>query len=166
VPSTLLSRCRSTDTTALALYTDGLSDHSVLKDSSPNLTVRIFETIGWTAAPPSVHPVLKLQSWHVSVLIQTERRIDQRCPHLDHRFIRCYRLRCFSSAIHPTHLETGLSDHLTVSTSFCLLRSLLSAPTLLPRVPSDHPTVSFSFLFFASSTCLCFNLTYLTCNHL
>jgi hypothetical protein len=35
VPFTSLSRCRSADTTALTLYTDGVSDHSVLKDSSP-----------------------------------------------------------------------------------------------------------------------------------
>jgi hypothetical protein len=35
VPSTSLSRWRSADTTALTLYTDGASDHPVLKDSSP-----------------------------------------------------------------------------------------------------------------------------------
>jgi hypothetical protein len=35
VPSTSLSRWRSVDTTAPTLYTDGVSDHPVLKDSSP-----------------------------------------------------------------------------------------------------------------------------------
>jgi hypothetical protein len=55
-----------------------------------NLTIRIFETVGSTAAPPSVHPVLKLQSWCVFVLIQTKRWIDRRCPYLDRQIIRCY----------------------------------------------------------------------------
>jgi hypothetical protein len=35
VPSTSLSRCRSVDTTALTLCSDGASYHPVLKDSSP-----------------------------------------------------------------------------------------------------------------------------------
>jgi hypothetical protein len=35
VPSTSLSRWRSADTTAPTLYTDGASDHLMLKDSSP-----------------------------------------------------------------------------------------------------------------------------------
>jgi hypothetical protein len=35
VPSTSLSRCRAADTTAPTHYTDGASDHPVLKDSSP-----------------------------------------------------------------------------------------------------------------------------------
>jgi hypothetical protein len=35
VPSTSLSHCRSADTTALMLYTDGTSDHPMLKDSLP-----------------------------------------------------------------------------------------------------------------------------------
>jgi hypothetical protein len=117
-----------------------------------NLTVRIFVSVGWTTALLSVHLVLKLQSWRVSVLIQTERRIDRRCPHSDRRIIRCYCLRYSSSAIHPAHLATGLSDHPMVSSSFCLLRSVPSAPTLAPMVPSVHPTVPFFFFYFASST--------------
>jgi hypothetical protein len=117
-----------------------------------NLTIRIFESVGWTAAVPLVHPVLKLQSWRVSVLIQTERRIDRLCPHLDRRIIRCYCLHSSSSAIHLAHLETGPSDHPMVSSSFCLLHSVPSALTLAPMVPLVHPTVSFSFLFSASST--------------
>jgi hypothetical protein len=59
----------------------------------------------------------------VSVLIQTERRIDRRCPHSDRRIIRCYCLRCSSSATRPTHLEIGPSIHLTV-----------------PRVSPSEPT--------------------------
>jgi hypothetical protein len=62
----------------------------------------------------SDHPVLKALSWRASVLIQTERRIDRRCPHSDRRIIRCYCLRCFSSATRPTHLQNGLSVHPTV----------------------------------------------------
>jgi hypothetical protein len=47
-----------------------------------------------------VHPALKGSSWRVYVWIQTKRRIDRRCPHLDCRIIRCYCLRCSSSATH------------------------------------------------------------------
>jgi hypothetical protein len=49
-----------------------------------------------------------------SVLIQTERRIDQRCAHSDRRIIRCNCLRCFSSATRPPLLENGPSVHPTV----------------------------------------------------
>jgi hypothetical protein len=90
--------------------------------------------------------VLKTSSWCISVLIQTKRRIDRRCTHSDRRSIRCYWLCCFFSAIHPAHLGKGLSVHPTVSTSFCLLRSVPSASTLAPMVPSVHPTVCFLFL--------------------
>jgi hypothetical protein len=38
----------------------------------------------------SVHPVLKTSSWRISVLIQTDRRIDRRRPHSDRRIIWCY----------------------------------------------------------------------------
>jgi hypothetical protein len=131
-----------------------------------NLTVSIFETVRWTAAPPSVHPMLKLQSWRISVLIQMKRRIDRRCPHLVDRIIRCYCLRCSFSATHPTHLETGPSDHPMVAFSFFLLRSVPTTPTVAPMVPSVHPTVPFFFFSFLSSTCHCFNLSYLTCHHL
>jgi hypothetical protein len=54
-----------------------------------NLTVRIFKSVGWTTAPPSVHPVLELQSWRISVSIQMKRQIDRRCPHSDRQIIRC-----------------------------------------------------------------------------
>jgi hypothetical protein len=105
-----------------------------------NPIVRIFETVGWTTAPLSVHPVLKLQSC-VSVLIQMKRRIDR-------RIIRCYCLRCSSSAIHPAHLETGPSVHPTVSTSIGLLRSVPTLPTLCTdgTVSSSDGVLSFSFL--------------------
>jgi hypothetical protein len=106
----------------------------------------------YTSFMASVHPVLKVSSWRVSVLIQTKHRIDRRCPHSDRRIIRCYCLRCSSSASYPTHLEYRPSDHPTVLTSFQPLRSVPSAPTLAPMVLSVHPTVSISFLFFASST--------------
>jgi hypothetical protein len=95
-----------------------------------NLSSSFHATVRWTIAHPLVHPVLKASSWRVSVLIQTERRIDRRCPHLDHRIIRCYWLCCFFSAIHPAHLETRPSVHPTVSTSFGLLRSVPTTLTL------------------------------------
>jgi hypothetical protein len=80
--------------------------------------------------PTSVHPVLKTSSWRVSVLIQTECRIDWRCPLSDRRITRCYYLRYSSSTIHPTHLETRPLVHPTVSTSFGLLPSVPTTPML------------------------------------
>jgi hypothetical protein len=96
----------------------------------------------------SVHSVLNLQSWRVSVLIQTKRRIDRRCPHSDRQIIRCYCLRSSSSAIHPAHLETGSSVHPTVSTSFGLLRSVPTTSTLCTdgTVGSSSGVIYFSFL--------------------
>jgi hypothetical protein len=148
MPSTSLSRWRSADTTALTLYTNGASDHPVLRTPRQNLTVRIFETVGWTAAPPSVHPVLKLQSWRVSVLIQTKRRIDRRCPHSDRRIVRCYYLlQLFSFQ----SFDASKKDRRFIrqcQLQFCLLRSVPSTPTLASRVPSVHLTMSFLFLSF------------------
>jgi hypothetical protein len=66
----------------------------------------------------SIHLVLKVSSWRVSVLIQTERQIDRWCPHSDHWIIWCYWLCFFCSAIHLAYLETGPSDHPTVTSSF------------------------------------------------
>jgi hypothetical protein len=78
-----------------------------------NLTVSFHATVGWTAAHLSVHPALKASSWRVSVSIQTERRIDRRCPHSDRWFIRCYclLLLCLihSSGITRKHI-VGSSD--------------------------------------------------------
>jgi hypothetical protein len=78
----------------------------------------------------SDHPVLKALSWRISVLIQTERRIDWRHPHSDRRIIRCYYLRCSSSATRPTLLEIGPSVHLTVP------RVLPSEPTRSAIAPT------------------------------
>jgi hypothetical protein len=97
----------------------------------------------------SVHPVLKTSSWHISVLIQTKRRIDRWCPHLDRRIIRCYCLCCSSSTTRPTLLENGPSVHLTVprvSTSVPTRSTIALMLAIL--VPSVHPTMSFLFLFF------------------
>jgi hypothetical protein len=131
------------------------------------LTIRIFESVRWTAALPSVHLVLKLQSWRVSVLIQTKRRIDRWCPHSDRRIIRCYCLRCSSSSIHPAHLETGPSIDPTMSTSFGLLLSVPTIPTLCTdgAVGSSDGVFSSPFLRVFNLD-LCFNLTYLTCHYL
>jgi hypothetical protein len=66
---------------------------------SQNLIVYFFETVGWTAAPPSVHPVLLLQYWCVC-LVQTW------------------------SSDRPTVLSNGPSVHPTHLTSlFCLFYS-------------------------------------------
>jgi hypothetical protein len=131
------------------------------------VSVSFHATVGWTAADPSVHPMLKAPSWHVFVLIQTERRIDRRCPLLDRRIIRCYYLRCSSSAIHLAHLETWPSDHSTMSASIYLLRSVPTTPTLCTDgvVGSSGGVFSSPFLRVFNLD-LCFNLTYLTCHHL
>jgi hypothetical protein len=86
-----------------------------------NLTVIFFETVGWTASPLSVHPVLLLLSWRVSVLFKLDHQIDRRFPPMDRRFIRRFCLHGFSSAIHPTQLKYGPSDHLTVPVDLRLL---------------------------------------------
>jgi hypothetical protein len=75
----------------------------------------------------SDHPVLKASSWRVSVWIQTERGIDRRCPHSDRSIIRCYCLRCSSSATRPMLLNNGPSVHPTiprVSPVYQLIRRL------------------------------------------
>jgi hypothetical protein len=102
-----------------------------------------------TLTKASDHPVLKVLSWRVSVWIQTKCRIDRRVPHSDRRIIRCYCLRCSSSATRPTHLEIGSSVHLTVPrVSPCVPTRSTIAPTLVFEGPSVHPTMSFLFLFF------------------
>jgi hypothetical protein len=90
--------------------------------------------------------VLKTSSWHISFLVQTEHRIDRRCPHSDHRIIWCYYLRSSSSAIHPTHLQNGPLVHSMVPTSFCLLCSVRTTPTLCTDGTAVHPTACFLFL--------------------
>jgi hypothetical protein len=86
-------------------------------------------------------------SWRVSVLIQTERPIDRRCPHLDRRIIWCYCLCCSSSATRLTLLKNGPSVHPTVpSVSPSVPTRPTIAPTLAILVPSVHPTVCFLFL--------------------
>jgi hypothetical protein len=155
VPSTSRSCWRSADTTTPTIYwrcvgssdvEDPMTKTSLLVSSWP----LDGPTLPLTMA--SIPLLLNVSSWRVSVLIQTERRIDRQCPLSDHQIIRCYCLRCSSFAIQPVHLETGPSDHLMVSSSFCLLRSIPSAPTLAPMVPLVHSTVPFFFFSFASST--------------
>jgi hypothetical protein len=106
--------------------------------------------------------VLKASSWRVSVLIQTKRRIDRRCPHSDRQIIRCYCLRCSSSATRPTLLENGLSVHPTVprvSPSEPTRPTI--APTLAILIPSAHPMVCFLFLF---SSVLTLDILILACD--
>jgi hypothetical protein len=82
------------------------------------------------------------------VLIQTERRIDRRCPHSVCRIIRCYWSRCSSSATRPTLLGNGPSVHPTVPrVSPCVPTRPTIALTLVNKGPSVHPTMSFLFLF-------------------
>jgi hypothetical protein len=117
-----------------------------------NQIVCIFETIGWTAAPPSVLPALKLQSWRVSILIQTKRQIDRRCPHLDRRIIRCYcllQLSSLQSSDTITKWTVGSSDGANCIWPSAQCTKCTDSCTE-GRVPSVHLTVSISFLFFRS----------------
>jgi hypothetical protein len=67
--------------------------------------------------------------------------------HSDRRIIRCYCLRCSSSATRPTLLENGPSIHPTIPrVSPCVSTRPTIAPTLAAKVSSVHPTVSFLFL--------------------
>jgi hypothetical protein len=138
------------DTTAPMLCTDGPLDHPVLKTPLPR-DRRIDRRFTLTKA--SDHLVLKALSWRISVWIQTERRIDRRCPHLNRRIIRCYCPRCSSSATRPALLKNGPSVHPKVPR---VSPSVPTRPTIAPMlaimIPSVHPTVCFSFLFFMSST--------------
>jgi hypothetical protein len=90
------------------------------RTSHQNFTVIFLETVGWIAAPPSVHLVLLLQSWHIYVLFKLGHRIDRRYPPMGRWFIRRFWLRCLSSAIHPTHLQNGPSVHPTVPVDYNL----------------------------------------------
>jgi hypothetical protein len=153
------------DTIHPMLYTDAPSVHPVLKDSLPAPYCLLLRDHRITAAPPSVHPVLLLQSWHVSVSFRLDHQIDRRCPPMDRRFIQCFWLCCFSSAIHPAHLQNGPSVHLMVPVD----SSLYAVYQVLRRSPLGYRRFirrCLFFLFFMSSTCYCFNLTYLTCHHL
>jgi hypothetical protein len=141
------------DITAPTLYTDGVSVHPVLKTPRPSRLCklsrdrRIDRRFPLTKA--SDHPVLKTSSWRISVLIPTERRIDRQCPRSDRRIIRCYCLRCSSSATLPTLLGNALSVHPMVPrVSPSIPTCPTIAPTLAILVLSVHPTVSFLFLFF------------------
>jgi hypothetical protein len=96
----------------------------------------------------SDHPVLKALSWHVSVWIQIERRIDRRGPHSDRQIIRCYCLPCSSYATRPTLLNNGPSVHPTVPRVWpCAPTRPTIALTLVFEGPLVHPTVSSLFLF-------------------
>jgi hypothetical protein len=85
------------------------------RPSGQFLTVSFHMTTGWTAADPSVHPVLMCWSWRVSVLFNLDHWIDRRFPPMDRRFIRRCCLRGFSSPIHSMQLGMGPSVYPTVS---------------------------------------------------
>jgi hypothetical protein len=117
----------------------------------------------------SVHPVLKASSWRISVLIQTERQIDRRCPLSDRRIIRCYCLRYSSSEIHPTHLEIGCRIIRWCHLHFarCVVYQVHRRLHLWYRCTVDSSDDVFFLPFLrVFNLDLCFNLTYLTCHHL
>jgi hypothetical protein len=142
---------RFSDRTTPTLCTDGASVHLVLKDFSPNCLClflhnrRIDRCFPLTKA--LVHPVLKSLSWRVCVFIQTRHRIDQRCPMSDHPVLPSLLLFLFHSSCATRKHTVGSSDG--PCKTGLPSRSVPSAPTLAPMVPSVHPTVSLSFLFFS-----------------
>jgi hypothetical protein len=139
------------DKTAPTPHTDSASDHPVLKESSPKpyyphlreRRINHYPTVGSSGAEAPVLARLCLDS----NLASNEPTVSFLRPS-DHPVLLSSLLLCNSSG----HLETGPSDHLTVSSSFFLLCSVPSAPTLAPMVPSVHSTVPFFFFSFVSST--------------
>jgi hypothetical protein len=118
VPSTSLSLCSSTDTIVPTLYTDGASVHLVLKTLRPSCLCKLSRgrqiDRRFLLTKASVHPVLKTSSWHVSVLIQTECRIDQRCPCLlrpsDHSVLPSLQFFICNSSDASRNWTVGSSD--------------------------------------------------------
>jgi hypothetical protein len=102
-----------------------------------NLTVSFFETVGWTAALASVHLVLLLQIWRVSVLLPSNG------PSV-HLTLLTSLLLLWNSSSTSTKWIVGSSDG---ACWFQPLRSVPSAPTLTSRVLSVHPTMSFLCFF-------------------
>jgi hypothetical protein len=85
----------------------------------------------------SVHPVLLNLSWLISVLIQTQRRIDRRSNQPDRRFVRCYwpLLLCFFQSSDTCRNWTiGSSDGASwLEPSRSVPSTLTHTPTLVPR---------------------------------
>jgi hypothetical protein len=130
VRSTSLSHCRSADTTAPTQCTDGASNHPMLKDSLPKpycshlreRRMNHYPTVGSSGAKPPVLVRLCLDSnWASDKLMVSSVRPP------DHLVLLSSLL-----LLRPTHLETGLSDHLSVSSSFFLLLP----PSLNISIPS------------------------------
>jgi hypothetical protein len=73
-----------------------------------NLTVHSFETIGWTATDPSVHPVLLHWSWRISVLFKLDHWIERQFPPVDRWFIwrYCLPLLRFCQLFDASRIET------------------------------------------------------------
>jgi hypothetical protein len=132
------------------------------RTSRQTISVNFHATVGWTAADPSVHPVLKASSWCVSVLFKLDHRIVRRFPPMDRRFIRRCCLRDFSSPIHPTQLGKGPSVHPTVSSdsSRCIVYQVLRRYCTDGTVGSSDGVFFLLFLRVFNLD-LCFNLTYL-----
>jgi hypothetical protein len=127
-----------------------------------NLSGSFHATVGWTAAHPSVHPVLKALSWRVSVLFKCVHRIDQRLPPMDRRFIRHCCSSQLLSAIRLKLLKTGPSVHLMVLWfSPSLPTRLIIALTLVIYVSSVHPMMSFLFSFLSHFWPFSFFLSFL-----
>jgi hypothetical protein len=84
-------------------------------------------TVGWTAASPSVHPVLKTPVLAHYCLVQTSNWIDRQPNEPDRWFIQCYWVLwagCYLSSLnHLTLLELGSSIHPMVP-FYCFLASL------------------------------------------
>jgi hypothetical protein len=89
---------------------------------SQNVSGSFLATVGWTAAHPSVHPVLKASSWRVSVLFKLDHWIDRRFLPMDRRFIRrcCPRLLFSNSFDATTKGNVGSSDGIKLTPAVAL----------------------------------------------
>jgi hypothetical protein len=114
-----------------------------------NLTVRISETVGWTAVPPSVHPVLEglvLARLCLDSNKASDRPTMSSLRPSDHSLLLSFAALLLPIIRHIYKMDRRFIRWCQIQ--FFLLRSVPSTPTLASRVLSVHSTVSFLFLSF------------------
>jgi hypothetical protein len=144
VPSTSCSRWRSTDKTAPTLYTNGASVHPMLKTPQPSRRSLL------AFMRPSDRPTLPLDqgvgSSSAEDFVLARLCLDSNWAS-DRPTVSSLR-----SSDHPVLLSSlgiGPSVHPTVSTSFCMLRSVPTTPMLCTDGTVGSSDSVFSFPFFA-----------------
>jgi hypothetical protein len=113
------------------------------------VSVSFHATVGWTAADPSVHPVLKACLCLVKTWPPDSSMVPSNGPSV-HPMLLSSRL-LFSNSSDTTRKGTvSSSDGIKLIPVVAQCTKCSDAISLM--VPSVHPTVSFSFFFFSSST--------------